>query len=235
MASSASPRRGKGPGLLKRWAGVLVALALWPVLAGYTMAFVNFLTAIPTVTAAQLTFLLGATIYLGLHTIIGKPLKLYVFGHELMHAVAMWCSGGQVKAFKVSAKGGSVSGTKTSLFIALAPYLIPIFSVVVTVAYLVAGWFSDVRAYASWFYGLLGGTLAFHLAFTGEFVKTRQPDLIESGRLLSLTLIYWVNLALVALAVALVTPGMLFWNYLSDGYLRSAGLYAAIAQQLFSA
>lgn len=233
MASNASPRRGSSAGVLKRWLGVLVALALWPALVGYTAAFVQFLASVPTVTAAQLAFLLGATVYLSLHTIIGKPLKLYVFGHELMHAVAMWCSGGQVKAFKVSAKGGSVSGTKTGLFIALAPYLVPTFSVVVTVAYLVAGWFWDVRTYAPWFYGFLGGTLAFHLAFTGEFVKTRQPDLIESGRLLSLTLIYWTNLALVALAVALITPPMQFWHYLADGSAHSAGLYAAIAHQLF--
>lgn len=221
--------------MLKHWLGVLVAMALLPTLLGYTAAFVAFLASVPTMTAAQLAFLLGSTAYLAWHTMVGKPLKLYVFGHEMMHAVATWISGGQVKAFRVSAKGGHVAGTKTNLGIALAPYLIPVYSVLVALLYVVAGWFWNVRAYASWFYGALGATLAFHFAFTAEFVKTRQPDLIESGRLLSLTFIYWANLAFVALAVALVTPAMRFWNYVADGYQRSGALYAALVRQLFGA
>lgn len=219
--------------MLKRWMGVLVAVALLPALIGYTGAFIAFLTSVSVVTAAQVAFLVGTTAYLAWHTMIAKPTRMYVFGHELMHAVAAWLSGGQVKAFKVSAKGGQVSATKTNLFIAIAPYLIPVYSVVVALGYLVAGWFWDVRPYAAWFYVGLGATLAFHFAFTAEFVKTRQPDLVDSGRALSLTLIYWTNLACVALAVAWVTPPMRVWDYLVDGAQRSGGWYAAIVRQLF--
>jgi len=217
-----------------RWAGALVAVIVAPTLAGYATAFVTYLASVPTVTSAQLAFLVGVTSYLAWHTLVGKPLRLYVFGHELMHAVAMWLSGGQVKAFQVSAQGGSVAGTKTNLVIALAPYLVPVYGVLVALVYVIAGWFWDVRSSAHWFYGALGAALALHLVFTAEFVKTRQPDLIAHGRLLSLILIAWVNLACVALAVALITPPMRFWDYLADGSRRSADLYAAIAHQLFS-
>lgn len=220
--------------MLTRWLGILIAIGLFPALVGYTGAFVAFLAAIRIVTAAQLAFLIGTTVYLAWHTMVAKPTRAYVFGHELMHAVATWAFGGQVKAFKVSAKGGSVSATKTNLWIAIAPYLIPAYSVLAALLYVIAGWFWNVQAHALWFYGVLGGTLAFHFAFTAEFVKTRQPDLIESGRVLSLTLIYWVNLAVVALGMALVTPPMRFRDYLVDGYLRSASVYAAIVRQLFS-
>lgn len=219
--------------MLKRWFGVLMALAALPLLAGYTAAFIAFLASVPVMTAAQLTFLIGATVYLAWHTMVGRPLKVYVFGHELMHAVATWMSGGQVKAFKVSGQGGSVASTKTGLLIALAPYLVPVYSILVALAYVVAGWFWNTKPYAPLFYGVLGATLAFHFAFTAEFVKTRQADLVESGRLLSLVIIYWVNVSLVALTVALVTPPMRFWTYLAGGAQRSAALYTAVVRQLF--
>lgn len=219
--------------MLKRFLGLLLVLAALPALAGYTLAFIAWLAEIPAVTAAQMAFLVGVSAYLGWHTMVGKPLRLYVFGHELMHAVALWLSGGQVKAFKVSKKGGHVTGTKTNVFIALAPYLIPVYAVVVTLLYVVLGWFLDVQTYRLWWYGALGAALAFHLVFTVEFVKTKQPDLLENGRLLSLAVIYWVNLLCVALAVAVVSPPMQVGRYLTDGAWRAAELYTALARQLF--
>lgn len=219
--------------MFKRLLGFLLVLAALPALAAYTAAFVAFLAAVPAVTSAQVAFLVGVTVYLGWHTLVVKPLRLYVFGHELMHAVALWLSGGHVKAFKVSKKGGHVTGTKTNFFIALAPYLIPIYSVVVTLLYFILGWFVDVQSYRLWWYGTLGATLAFHVVFTVEMVKTEQPDLLQNGRLVSLAVIYWVNLLCVALAVALVSPPLTVAQYVTDGAWRSAGFYTAITHQLF--
>ena len=119
------------------------------------------------------------------------------------------------------------------MFIALAPYLIPAYSILVALTYVIFGWFIDVRSYATWFYATLGASLAFHFAFTAEFLKTQQPDLVQNGRFLSMIIIYWVNLTLVAVCVAVVTPTMHFWDYLSDGYLRSAWIYQALNRQLF--
>lgn len=220
--------------MLKRVFSGLLVVGVLPALAGYTAAFVAYLASVPAVTSAQVAFLVGVTVYLGWHTLAGKPLRVYVFGHELMHAVALWFSGGHVKAFKVSKTGGHVTGTKTNVFIALAPYLIPIYSVVVTLLYFVLGWFLDVQSYRLWWYGALGATLAFHVVFTVEMAKTQQPDLLQNGRLLSLAVIYWVNLLCVALAVALVSPPLTVGQYVTDGAWRSAGFYTAIAHQLFA-
>lgn len=219
--------------MLKRLVGLLLVLAALPALAAYTAAFVAFLASVPAVTSAQVAFLVGVTLYLGWHTLVGKPMKVYVFGHELLHAVALWLSGGQVKAFKVSSQGGHVTGTKTNFFIALAPYLIPGYTVLVTLLYVITGWFVDVQSYRLWWYGALGATLAFHIVFTVEMAKTQQPDLLQNGRLLSLAVIYWVNLLCVALAVALVSPPLTVGQYVTDGAWRSAAYYTAIAHQLF--
>ena len=219
--------------MLKRLLGLLLVVAALPALAGYTAAFVAFLASVPAVTSAQVAFLAGVASYLGWHTVVVKPMRLYVFGHELMHAVALWVSGGRVKAFKVSSKGGHVTGTKTNPFIALAPYLIPVYSLRATLLFFLVGWFLDVQAFRLWWYGALGATLAFHVVFAVEMVKTQQPDLLQNGRLVSLAVIYWVNLLCVALAVALVSPPLTIGRYVTDGAWRSAELYTAIAHHLF--
>ncbi|MBI4226672.1 MAG: hypothetical protein HY600_00175 [Candidatus Omnitrophica bacterium] len=220
--------------MLKRLIGLLLVVGALPALAGYTAAFVEFLAEIPSVTAAQLAFLVGVTVYLGWHTMVAKPVRLYVFGHELMHAIALWLSGGHVKAFKVSAKGGHVTGTKTNFFIALAPYLLPVYTLLVLLAYWVLGWFLDVQGAQLWWYGALGATLAFHLVFTAEFVKTQQPDLLQNGRLVSLAVIYWVNLLCVAWAVAVVSPPLSVGRYITEGAWRSAEWYTTLAHRLFA-
>jgi len=61
--------------------------------------------------------------------------KLYVFGHELTHALAAWSVGAKVLGFK-SARTGATSTCRTSnAFIALAPYCVPIYTLVVVGAY----------------------------------------------------------------------------------------------------
>ena len=56
---------------------------------------------------------------------------IYVFGHELTHALWTWLFGGQVKKMKVSSSGGHVIISKTNFLIALAPYFFPLYAVIV--------------------------------------------------------------------------------------------------------
>ena len=63
--------------------------------------------------------------------LLPKPMWVYVFGHELTHALWTWLMGGRVKQFKATSKGGHVIVTKTNFLIALAPYFFPVYAVLV--------------------------------------------------------------------------------------------------------
>jgi hypothetical protein len=63
--------------------------------------------------------------------LLPKPMWIYVFGHELTHALWTWLFGGQVKKMKVTSKGGHVVISKTNFVIALAPYFFPLYVVLV--------------------------------------------------------------------------------------------------------
>ena len=221
-------------GLLQKLSGFLVALLLVPMLAGYGLAFAGTLKSLDAVTSAQVSFVLGWAIYLAIHTIVWKPSRLYVFGHELLHAVAIWVSGGWVHSFKVSKEEGSVTGTRGNLLVYLAPYLVPFYTVLAVLVFFVLGWFYDLVLLSHWFYGALGGSLAFHLSFTAETLKHKQSDIEKSGVFLSFVLIVWTNLIFVVWAFSLVNPAVRVWPYLAEGFNRGGAMYTAVFRQLFS-
>ena len=54
---------------------------------------------------------------------------VYVFGHELTHALWVWLMGGRVSRFRVGRDGGHIVTDRNNFWIALAPYFFPLYSI----------------------------------------------------------------------------------------------------------
>ncbi len=179
-------------------------------------------------------FILGAVVYLVIHTILFKPNVVYIFGHELTHALAMFVSAGKVKSFKVSKKGGEVKGTKANLFITLAPYFFPTYTLIIILVWHIARQIWDIKDFISIFLFAVGLTLTFHFVMTVEFLKTKQPDLIKSGYLFSIVLIYLINLSIAALILNFVFTDFSFKSYALNAYDLAKDIYLWLYRQMFS-
>ena len=231
--SSSSPLLKKNPIVIPFIVRLLLGVFFIPVVIGYTQAFADQLMSIQRVHAPELAFLLGVTSYLAFHTLILVPSKAYVFGHELMHAAAAWISGGQVKGFKVGSKSGSVKTNKITSFIALAPYLVPVYAILWTFFYGLAGIFWNMRSWSWWFFFGLGASLTFHLVFTVVALKKKQTDLDLTGPVLALGLITWTNMTVVAGVMSLIVPEVHFVPYLTGGFEQTLSIYQSLFRQLF--
>lgn len=204
-----------------------------PVGIGYSLAFYEVLTKVRQIRGPELAILLGITAYLAFHAVVKQPTRAYVFGHELMHAAAAWVTGGEVKGFKVGARSGAVRTGKVTGVTALAPYAVPTYTLLWVLLYGLFSLFHDASPWARWFFFGIGFTLAFHLVFTVNVLKSKQSDLDVLGPLLSLMIIYGVNLALVVGVMSLVIPEVRFGAYLADGFRRTLALWDLAARQLF--
>lgn len=131
----------------------------------------------------------GASGYLFLEQLLKKPMWIYVVGHELTHAVSGIMSGARVHSFKATSKGGEVKLSKSNAFIALSPYIIPFYSILVILTYALAVHFWPRNEVVWGFEVLLGATLAFHLSLTWSALHKHQSDLKVLGFLLSGVLI----------------------------------------------
>ena len=123
-------------------------------------------------------------------------LYLYVLGHEVTHAIFIHLCFGKVGRIHVTADGGYVMTNKTNALIALSPYFIPLWSVVVLLVSTLVSLLIEVPYHDQALYFLLGVTWAFHLLWTVWMIPRDQPDLKENGIFFSLVLIYLVNAAL---------------------------------------
>ena len=211
----------------------LLGILLIPVDIGYALAFSEHLVAIRPVRSSELYFLLGITAYLAFHAMVAAPMRAYVFSHELMHAAAAWISGGQVKGFKVGSKKGSVTTNKATAFVALAPYLVPVYAILWALGFGAASLFWKTSSWAWLFFFGLGVWLTFHLVFTVAVLKQKQSDLEVAGPLLALDLILLGNITLVLGAMGLVVPEIRFSSYWVDGFRYSGAIYRTIVTQLF--
>jgi hypothetical protein len=174
-----------------------------------------------------------------------RPLRAYVFGHELTHAIWVWMWGGKVSRFEVTRDGGYILTDTHNFWIALAPYFYPLYSLVVIIAYGVASLFYDVARLPDtfllmtplqWLFLLLGASWAFHLSFTIWMIPKGQTDLSYHGNFFSLVIIYLMNVLILAIFLIVAAPEISFASFGRE-FLENAenfsGLVWTSVQRLF--
>ena len=111
---------------MPKWIKFIIAVLLLPVCAGAAMALWRVLHASYGADTVWVPLLAGAACWLVIFLLLPKPMWIYVFGHELTHALWAWLFGGRVKKMKVTSDGGHVVISKTNFLIVLAPYFFPV-------------------------------------------------------------------------------------------------------------
>jgi hypothetical protein len=162
--------------------------------------------------SSTMGLLLGVVLWVFLYMVLPRPVVSYVLAHELTHALWGYLMGAGVSRLRVSGKGGSVVVSKSNIFITLAPYFFPFYTVVVILLHGVLWLFVDMRGYEPLWMGFVGLTWAFHATFTLSMLAGRQPDIEAYGRVFSYTMIYLMNVLGVCLwvvATSSPTLGML--------------------------
>ncbi|OGR52692.1 MAG: hypothetical protein A3I11_05275 [Elusimicrobia bacterium RIFCSPLOWO2_02_FULL_39_32] len=182
-------------------------LALIPLTLATYRHFPEFIFSLNHSLDLLFFLLLGALLYIFFEIIFNRPLRTYVFGHELTHALASVVVGGKVHSFEVSKEGGSVSLSKTNFFVALSPYCIPFYTLFIFLVYTILGFWIEMEKYHLIFLALIGFTLAFHLSLTIFAIRQEQPDIKKTGFIFSLVFILLVN----AWILVFLTK-FLFWD-----------------------
>ena len=167
-------------------------------------------------------FAYGVETWLVVFFVLPKMILIYVFGHELTHALWVWAQGGRVSEFKVSSEGGYIVADRRDFLVSLAPYFFPLYSIVAIVVYGVAGWFYPVVwSYPKYLFFAVGLTWAFHFTFTCWMIPKKQTDLLLHGTFFSLVIIYLANLVVLAILFVVACP-QVTWAGLGHEFLRNA-------------
>lgn len=219
--------------MLIRISKVLIGILFLPVIAAQSAAFAGQLGRIQQFQGLPLYFLKGVIAYLIIHLVLYKPNYFYVLGHEVAHALATFICRGQVRSLHISARGGAILSTKSNFFIALFPYFFPTYTLFFWVVYFLLSVFRDVSAYTTHFLFLIGASLAFHLVMTIDSLKVKQTDILKTGYLFSVSLIYILNMLLVSFILSLVFGDFSFSAFFHSALQGAGDIYYGVYEYLF--
>ena len=188
---------------------MLLGVALLPMCWGVVRAFCDSVVAAAGesggITAESIALLGGMLAFALCWMSVPHPVKTYVLGHELTHAIWGLLFGAVPSRLRVSESGGSVNLTKSNMLITLAPYFFPFYTFVVVIAAIVTYAFVRPLPWLPLWMFMVGFTWAFHVLFTIETLSQRQPDVKLYGRVFSWVFIFLANVALVLVFLAAVT------------------------------
>ena len=216
---------------------MLLGVALLPMCWGVVRAFCDSVVAAAGesggITAESIALLGGMLAFALCWMSVPHPVKTYVLGHELTHAIWGLLFGAVPSRLRISESGGSVNLTKSNMLITLAPYFFPFYTFVVVIAAIVTyAFFRPLPWLPLWMF-MVGFTWAFHVLFTIETLAQRQPDVKLYGRIFSWVFIFLANVALVLVFLAAVTSlsfaqlGGFFVHRVLDAYIGVGSLAVA--------
>jgi hypothetical protein len=221
-----------------KWVKFIFAVFLLPMCGVLTQ---TFFTVFARATVTQRLwageefwfFSLGAVLWLITFFGLPRPILIYVFGHELTHALWVWLMGGRVSQFRVGPDGGHVVTSKANFWIALAPYFFPIYSILTIGIYGGLSLFLNMQPYGRLLYAVIGATWAFHFTFTCWMIPKNQTDLTDQGTFFSLVVIYLMNLSLLSVMLILASRQITFESFGAD-LLTNLGNFVTWIMEVFA-
>lgn len=235
---------------MARFLRFVSAILCFPLVCALGLTFVDSFFLVSDLghglfSAEAVSLVVGMVAFLAMRFVAPDPVRLYVLGHELTHAAWGLMFGAKVSDLKVGVKGGSVKLTKTNVWITLAPYFFPFWTIVVVLLALAvraAMHFAAPGASfpAPWAWTFtVGFTWCFHLCFTIRSLMQTQPDVEEYGRVFSWTLIAACNLLGAIIWIACTTDvtfgsiGARLWVNVAAAYLLVYRCSRSVAALLF--
>ena len=188
---------------------MILGVVLLPMCWGVVRAFCDSVMAAAGesggITAESIALVGGMAAFALCWMAVSHPVKTYVLGHELTHALWGLLFGAMPSKLRVSSGGGSVNLTKSNMLITLAPYFFPFYTfLVIVVALITSAFIRPLPCLPLWMFAV-GFTWAFHALFTLETLAQRQPDVKLYGRIFSWVFIFLANVALILLFLASTT------------------------------
>ncbi|MBI4708120.1 MAG: hypothetical protein HY761_09400 [Candidatus Omnitrophica bacterium] len=133
-------------------------------------------------------------------------------------------------------KGHSLLEESFSFFqplVKVAPYLLPIYAIILTLAY--AGLSLTIKSewLIKYFLILFGFTISLHLVFAAKTLRGKKGDLLKGNYIFGFSFIYLINLLLIALIFNFIFEKFSLVNFCNNSFLQAKCIFEAVFKQLF--
>lgn len=200
----------KSFGIIKFILGILAL----PFVYSSTTAFLNEFYLIEK--SYQNYFWSGLITFLLVYLFVWEPTIIYAKGQKLLEVIFQF--------FKPLVK--------------VAPYLLPIYTIVLFIVYWLLSFTvsaesgkSESLLKNSLF--LIGFSIALHLVFSAKSIRARKSDFLKANYIFGFSLLYIINLALLSFGINLIFEKFSFVNFANNSFQIAKSIFSSIFKQLF--
>ena len=193
---------------MSKFGKFLLAVILFPITCLVVWQDVLILLGVLGNFRAAISFVLGAVVYSISRDELCDFSRPYVLMRAMTHAVAAMLCGVRIKDVHVGKESGYVKMNRTNTFIALAPYFVPGYVVLLAMVCFALEFLVDLSPYRQVILFLVGFFMTFHFIQTFHTLwETEQPDLnLAGGKFFSCVSIILVNMLVLAGVLKILFP-----------------------------
>jgi len=190
-------------------AKLVVGIALLPLVYSSSAAFVNQISMIHK--SSQNFFWLGALVFLIFFIFIWEPEIIYTGGHRLLEVIFSFFEP----------------------FVKVAPYLLPIYTIIIFMVYgllslgIKDSWLLEYCMFLS------GFSIMMHIVFTSRALGSKKGDFLKANYIFGFTLIYVINIMLIAILFGLVFKEFSFVGFSEYSFATAKDIFVSLFKQVF--
>ena len=159
----------------------------------------------------QADFWAGIISLLIIYLFIWEPLVIYTRGQRLVEVVFSF--------FKP--------------LVRVAPYVVPIYTIVLLVIYGILNLIVRSASLINSLVFLIGFSISLHLIFSAKSIRSKKGDFLKANYIFGFSLIYIINLSLVAFGLNLIFKEFSFVNFCNSSFQAAKAIFYALFKQLF--
>ena len=187
----------------------VLGICLLPLVYSSTVSFLNEFLGVEEIFRNY--FWAGVISLLIIYLFIWEPNKIYVKGQKLLEVIFTF--------FKP--------------LIRVAPYVLPIYTIILFVLYGPLSLLFKSEELIKTFIFLFGFSIALHLIFSAKSIRSKQGDFLKSNYIFGFSLVYAINLTLLAFILSLIFQKFSFVNFCNNSFQTSKAIFEAVFKQLF--
>lgn len=156
-------------------------------------------------------FWAGIITLLVIHLLVWEPAPIYSKGHKILEAVFNF--------FKPLVK--------------VAPYVLPIYTIVLFVLYILLALFIKSPDLINYFVFLFGFSVSLHLVFSAKTLRSKKEDFLKGNYIFGFSFVYIINVMIVASFLSILCGKFSFMDFCNQSFLTAKGIYLSAFKQLF--
>lgn len=206
---AAKPKTG---GLSSRAFSIIklaLGVCLLPLVYSVSLSFFNEFSRLESPLGKY--FWLGIISLLIIYLFVWEPAVIYARGQKLLELVFSF--------FKP--------------LVRVAPYLLPIYTIVLFILYGAFSFFFKSEGLIKSFLFLFGFSIGMHLVFSAKSIRSKQGDFLKANYIFGFSFIYILNLALLSLFFNFIFGNFSFVSFSNNSFQAAGNILYAIFKQLF--